>query len=155
MKNLMLPLIAALLFAACQNASTPETKNPETPAAFTVDPVQLKSSATKAKAVLQSMNDFNAELTQVSQSMTEAQKNKVENIRGQLTDVMSKQEMLTKALESADNASGKEASELTGSAVPTQTVIEDYMGSIDRYEQFLADLRAQLEDIKSGKTKDK
>ncbi len=155
MKNLLLPLIAALLFAACQNASTPATttENADAPAAITIDPAQLKSSASKAKDLLQAMNDFNSELTEASKNMTEAQKNEVEAIRSQLNDVLSKQEMMAKGLESADNTGGKESADLTSSAVPTPGVVQDYMESIERYDQFLADLKAQLEAVKSGKSK--
>ncbi len=155
MKNLMLPLIAVMLFAACQNSSTPATttENADAPAGITIDPAQLKTSTQKAKDVLQAMNDFNAELTEASKSMTEAQKNEVEAIRSQLNDGMGKQEVMTKGLESADNAGGKESAELTNTAVPTPGVIKDYMESVDGLEQFLADLKAQLEAVKSGKAK--
>jgi|GEM_PF-2496299 len=157
MKNLMLPLIAVLLFAACQNTPAPAatTENADAPAAITIDPAQLKSSASKANEVVQAMNNFNKELSEASKYMTEAQKNEVEGIRSQLNDVLGKTEMMAKGLESADNAGGKESSDLTNSAVPTPGVVQDYMESVDRYDQFLGDLRAQLEAVKSGKTKGK
>lgn len=156
MKNLMLPLIAVLLFAACQNSTTPApettTENVDA-AATTIDPAELKASVSKANDLLQTMISFNSELTAASKSMTEAQINEVEIIRSQLNDVMSKQEMLTKGLESAANSGSQESSSLSDSAVPTTETIKDYMRSGDRYKQFLANLRAQLEAIKSGKSK--
>ena len=157
MKNLMLPLIAVLLFAACQNTPAPATtpENAGAPAGITIDPAKLKASASKANELLQSMNNFNNELSEASKSMTEAQKNEVEGIRSQLNDLLSKHEMMTKGLQSADNAGGKQSSELTNSAVPTPGVVQDYMESIDRYDQLLGDLRSQLEAVKTGKSKGK
>ncbi len=157
MKNLMLPLIAVLLFAACQNSAPPAatTENADAPASLTVDPAQLKASASKAREGLQAMNDFNAELTKASKSMTEAQINEVEVIRNQLQDVMSKQEMLAKGLEAGDNAGLQEGSSLNDAAVPTPGVLQDYMESVGRYEEFLTDLRMQFEAVKTGKSKGK
>ena len=155
MKNLMLPLLALLLFAACQNSSTPaaDAQKQDVQAEFKIDPVQLKEASTKAKTVIQNMNNLLSEINEAAPSLSEAQKVDLEAIRSQLDDVMGKQETMTKALEHADNSGGQESSSMTDANAPTPGVIQDYIESTSNYDKFIEDLRAQLQALKSGKGK--
>lgn len=154
MKNLVLPLFAVLLFAACQNSTTtPEAQTQDTPTEVKIDLVQLKEAAVKAKTGLQDMNSFMEEINSANLTLTEPQKVELEGIRSQLNDVMGKQEQMVKGLELGENTGGAASSALNTPEVPTATVLQDYIESVSNYESFLQDLKNQLEAIKSGKGK--
>ena len=150
MKNIMFPLLAVLLFMACQN-STPapaaDTQNSSTE--LKIDPVKLKEATAKSKTVLQNMNNLMSEIKEAEPTLTEAQKVNLETIRHEVDDIMTKQEMMAKALESAQNGGGAQ----TGGTMPTPGVIQDYIESTRNYDQPIEDLRAQLQALKSGKSK--
>jgi hypothetical protein len=154
MKKLMLPLFAALLFAACQNSTTtPAADTQNLPAELKIDPAQVKEANVKAKTSLQKMTTMMEEITNDKTSFSPAQKTEVDAIRSQLNDVIQKQEMMSKGLEAANNGGGGEGSSLSGSAVPPPGVLQDYIQSTSNYDKFLEELQAKYEAVKSGKSK--
>ena len=151
----MLPLFAALLFAACQNNATTivpaegETQN--APAKIIIEPAQVKDASAKAKASLQNLSKLLTEANQPIPGLNPVQKTELDGIRDEINGIMSKQERMVKALESADTGGGATASDSEEAAAPTPGVLQDYIQAANSYDKLAEEIGARLTKLKSGK----
>ena len=148
MKKLMLPLFAALLFAACHNA-TPDTAadTQGLPAALKIEPAQIQEASSKATIALQNMDNLQKEINAAYTTTSESQKTELDAVRSELNDVMTKQETMIKGLKLASNVGSAESD----GAVPTPGVVQDYIQSATSYDKLVEEMRGRVEAIKSGK----
>ena len=154
MNKILLPLLAVLLFAACQNnTSTPAEVKQEVLAELKIDPAEITAASAKAKLTSENINKLMEELNAPSPSMTKDQKAQLDDLRNEVSDAMAKQETIVKGLESAATGVGIESSEADEPVVPSSAVLKDYIESAERYNEFVEDVRSRFEALKSGETK--
>lgn len=159
MKKLIFPLFVALMIAACKNdpaantGATSSTATPaEQPAEIKIDPAQVKEASAKATASMEQLNSLKQELSTISAAnLPEDQKKEVESIRGMVNDLTLKQEIMTKGLEAAANATGGAEGNTLNTNVPPPGVLQDYVQSVGNYDKLIEEARAKISTIKGGK----
>ncbi len=160
MKKLMLPLFAVLLFAACQNSSTPTVDNPASAAPVVAappvvesylkfDPTQVKEATESVKISIQNMKDLIKDVNETAAAKTGSEKATLDGISRTLNDVLTKQEMVKETLETTDFKAGAKTSD-SGEITPSDILIEA-LQSAASYDQISETSKAQLALIKSGK----
>lgn len=161
-KKLILPAMALVLFAACQNSNNNSTNNnaaqsqtttPAPAAEIKVEPSEVKEAIPKAAASYQKMTALAQEINDVAKmKLSEAQRNELEETRHELDDIMTKQETMMKGLDAANASSetGKESSTLNNSA-PTPSILKDYVQSVNNYDGLIQDMKAKIEAIRDHK----
>jgi thiamine biosynthesis lipoprotein ApbE len=157
MKKLVLPLIAALFFAACQNSTpTPDqAKAAESQNAVTATAEELakiKDAAGKATTLQQDIKTLLNEVNAATANFKGKQKTDLEAIASQLNDLTAKEDMMTEAIKAAQKNGSAESSTITGASASPEA-LKDHIESIDRYTTFVGELRAQFEAIKNGSAK--
>jgi transglutaminase/protease-like cytokinesis protein 3 len=148
MKKIMLPLFAALFFAACQNSTpAPTADTQDMPAAVKIEPAQIQEASAKATIALQNMDNLQKEINAAYTTTNESQKSQLDAVRSELNDVMTKQETMIKGLKMATDVGSAESD----GAVPTPGVLQDYIQSATSYDKLVEEMRGRVESIKSGK----
>lgn len=155
-KKLLLPALALVVFAACQNSGNNASQDPSqqqnsVPAELKVDPATVKEASTKATASYQKMNSLAQKINDVAkQNLSDTQRSDLESIRHQLDDLMTKQETMMKGLDAANSAGGNESSSLNNQ-VPPPGVLKDYVESVGNYDKLVDDFTAQIDALQNKK----
>ncbi|MBL7825998.1 MAG: hypothetical protein JNJ57_05165 [Saprospiraceae bacterium] len=148
MKKLFFSLLAISLFFACQNSNNSDAaKSAETQAtevasnALQITPELIQAASVKAQGNLDAASKLLKDAEASSAKATGAKKEALEGFASQMEGAVNKFETMTAGLKSAaENAPN----------APTQTVLEDYIQSVDRYQKEIDMLKTDLEKIISG-----
>ena len=153
MKKIMLPFLAVVLFAACQNSnsSTTEENASTAPTEIKIDAAEVSQANTKAKATMEVIKNFLTEINETVPNLTKEEQTQIDNLRNEVNEVIAKQDQMIKGLTMAETGEGESSPETDMPAMPTPGVIQDYIQSADNYGKFIEDARSRFEAIKAGK----
>jgi len=142
MKNLIFPLFAALLFAACQNSTpTPAQPQPQLDPNKPLTQVDVLQSIAKSKTLLEDVNGFITDLNALPEATKTSNKDMVETLQKYAAEVQEKETANIPKLESA-------AAE--GNNLTNQDEVRAMIMATEEYARHMDGFRSRISQLQNG-----